>query len=95
MYSEGSEELSNWYWSYNIGNVHFVVFSTEFYYFPQYYGKLQIQTQYRWLAEDLKKANKPENRARWPWIVTIGHRPMYNEYYVNDVVSLLGWLVIF
>ena len=25
----------------------------------------------------LKEANKPENRAKWPWIITYGHRPMY------------------
>lgn len=25
----------------------------------------------------LKEANKPENREKRPWIITMGHRPMY------------------
>ncbi len=25
----------------------------------------------------MKKANEPENRARQPWIITMGHKPMY------------------
>ncbi len=24
-----------------------------------------------------KQANRPENRAQRPWIITMGHRPMY------------------
>lgn len=86
MYSQGSPEKSNYYWSYNIGNVHVIILSTEFYYYPEYYGSLQILNQYRWLKEDLKKANQPENRKAQPWIITMAHRPMYNQYYVNDVV---------
>ena len=26
---------------------------------------------------ELQEANKPENRAKRPWIITMGHRPMY------------------
>lgn len=29
-----------------------------------------------------QEANKPENRARYPWIVVMGHRPMYCA--IND-----------
>lgn len=90
MYSEGSSEKNNWFWSYNIGPIHFVFFNTEFYYFKKY-GTMQIMNQYRWLEEDLRKAN--QNRASQPWIVTVAHRPLYNQNYINNVVSTTsgGW----
>lgn len=62
--------------SFDIGMVHFIGFSTEFYYFLEYGLKLPVK-QYEWLEEDLKKANTPEARAKRPWIVVFGHRPMY------------------
>ncbi|XP_011874902.1 PREDICTED: iron/zinc purple acid phosphatase-like protein isoform X2 [Vollenhovia emeryi] len=64
-----------WY-SFNIGPVHFVAIETEAYYFMNY-GIKQMVKQYEWLEKDLREANKPEARARRPWIVTFGHRPMY------------------
>ncbi|XP_071958115.1 acid phosphatase type 7-like [Antedon mediterranea] len=58
-----------WY-SFNMGNVHFIIYSTEvfFTYGPDY-------TQYQWLQADLIKANK--NRDKQPWVIALGHRPMY------------------
>lgn len=67
---------NNHFFSINIGPVHIISFSTEFYYFIQY-GFLQMARQYEWLVQDLKEANLPENRALRPWIVTMAHRPMY------------------
>ncbi|CAD6208214.1 GSCOCG00010467001-RA-CDS [Cotesia congregata] len=64
-----------WY-SFNMGPVHFIAIETEAYYFMNY-GIKQLVKQYEWLDQDLKEANKPENRAKRPWIVTFGHRPMY------------------
>ncbi len=58
---------NNHFFSVDIGNVHLVSFSTEFYYFIQY-GLLQMPRQYDWLVNDLKKANLPENRALRPCI---------------------------
>ncbi|XP_023035328.1 acid phosphatase type 7 isoform X2 [Drosophila willistoni] len=66
----------NMFYSFDVGPVHFISFSTEFYYFTQY-GLKQIVMQYEWLERDLIEANKPENRRKRPWIITFGHRPMY------------------
>jgi acid phosphatase type 7 len=64
------------FYSMNIGPIHLVSFSSEFYYFVEY-GWTQIVEQYRWLEKDLAEANKPENRAARPWIITMCHRPLY------------------
>lgn len=69
-------EINNHFYSFDIGPAHIIAFSTEFYFFVQY-GWLQIARQYDWLQKDLEEANKPENRAKTPWIITMGHRPMY------------------
>ncbi|VDL92896.1 unnamed protein product [Schistocephalus solidus] len=63
-------------YSINVGPVHFVSFSAEFYYFTKY-GTEQIVRQFNWLEKDLLEANKPENRAKHPWIIAFSHRPMY------------------
>ncbi|XP_044523339.1 acid phosphatase type 7 [Gracilinanus agilis] len=62
-----------WY-SWDLGPAHIISFSTEVYFFL-HYGRHLIQKQFRWLERDLQKAN--ENRASRPWIITMGHRPMY------------------
>lgn len=74
MNQEG--EINNHFYSFDIGPAHVIAFSTEFYFYV-YYGWTQIARQYEWLENDLKKANLPENRAKRPWIITMGHRPMY------------------
>lgn len=66
----------NLFYSFNMGPVHFIGFSTELYYFLNY-GIKPLAKQYEWLKNDLREANKPENRKLRPWIVTFGHRPMY------------------
>lgn len=66
----------NMFYSFNMGPVHFISLSTEHYFFLQY-GVTQILRQYYWLIEDLEEATKPENRKLRPWIITMGHRPMY------------------
>lgn len=59
-----------------MGPVHFISISTEVYYFVNY-GIKPLITQYQWLENDLIYANLPENRQKRPWIVVMGHRPMY------------------
>lgn len=48
-------------YSFNMGPVHFIGFSTEVYYFMNY-GLKTLVNQYEWLERDLIEANKPENR---------------------------------
>ena len=57
---------NNHFYSINIGPVHLISFSTEFYFYFYKYGILQLSNQFTWLENDLKKANLPENRAKQP-----------------------------
>lgn len=72
---------SNLFYSFDVGPVHFIAFSTEFYFFVEY-GWKQIGNQFKWLDEDLRKANL--NRKQVPWIITMGHRPMYCSNWDSD-----------
>ncbi|CAI5450098.1 unnamed protein product [Caenorhabditis angaria] len=71
----------NLYYSFNVGPAHFLVFSTEFYFYTEY-GYHQIETQFKFLKSDLKAANL--NRKSVPWIITMGHRPMYCSDFDGD-----------
>lgn len=57
-------------WSYDIGLVHYIGISTEHDYFIG-------STQFKWIEHDLRNVD----RTITPWIILIGHRPMY----VNSV----------
>uniref|UniRef100_K1PFZ3 Iron/zinc purple acid phosphatase-like protein n=1 Tax=Magallana gigas TaxID=29159 RepID=K1PFZ3_MAGGI len=59
-----------------MGPVHVISISTEYFFFINY-GILQPIHMYEWLEKDLQEASKPENRAKQPWIIAMGHRPMY------------------
>lgn len=85
---------NNHFFSINIGPVHVISFSTEFYYYTEY-GLTQVQTQYEWLEQDLINANKPDNRAKQPWIITMGHRPMYCTNLIKDDCTNIDDRVIF
>ncbi|KAH9387759.1 Acid phosphatase type 7 [Tyrophagus putrescentiae] len=82
MIDEKTGENNNHFYSFNIGPVHVVAFSSEFYYWYSYseqpiYTVTNTRIQYEWLEADLREANKPENRKKHPWIIAAGHRPMY------------------
>uniref|UniRef100_A0A0D9V6T2 Purple acid phosphatase n=1 Tax=Leersia perrieri TaxID=77586 RepID=A0A0D9V6T2_9ORYZ len=56
-----------WY-SIEQGSVHFVVMSTE-------HEFSEKSEQYNWMVEDLPSVD----RSRTPWLIFIGHRPMYSS----------------
>jgi len=76
MPPNGVDSQPNMFYSVDIGPVHFVAICTEFLYYTGF-GWKQNALQYEWLVADLKKATRPENLARHPWIVLMGHRPAY------------------
>lgn len=87
MINQGSfnkGKQNNFYYSFNVGPVHFISFSTEFYYYVEYSGREALQLQYEWLEKDLAQASSPSERAVRPWIVVFGHRPMYCSSNDND-----------
>lgn len=57
-------------YSFNLGPVHFIGFSTEVYYFLNY-GLKTLVSQYEWLEQDLIEANKPENRQVFNFLILI------------------------
>ncbi|XP_017002314.2 acid phosphatase type 7 isoform X1 [Drosophila takahashii] len=89
----GTENL---FYSFDLGPVHFVAISTEVYYFLNY-GLKPLVFQFDWLREDLAKANLPANRAKRPWIIIYGHRPMYcsnendNDCTHSETLTRVGW----
>ncbi|KAK3589338.1 hypothetical protein CHS0354_026996 [Potamilus streckersoni] len=64
--------LTKMWYSYDIGLVHFISYSTEVYFI---YNEDYVCTQFYWLLDDLIKAN--QKRDKRPWIIAMGHRPMY------------------
>ncbi|TYZ65189.1 hypothetical protein PybrP1_000540 [[Pythium] brassicae (nom. inval.)] len=72
--SSNGEAPNNWFYSYDVGLVHFVFYSTEIY-FKKTKESGVVARQEQWLRDDLARANA--NRAQQPWIIVLGHRPMY------------------
>ncbi|XP_041353434.1 acid phosphatase type 7-like [Gigantopelta aegis] len=72
----GDEDSSNMFYSFDMGPVHFISISTEYYFFLQY-GVIQVVKQFYWLERHLKEVTSPAYRAKHPWIILFGHRPMY------------------
>ncbi|XP_011432423.3 acid phosphatase type 7 isoform X1 [Magallana gigas] len=64
--------LNKMWYSIDIGLVHFVSYSTEVFFTSD--GQY-VTEQNNWLKADLKQAN--DNRARRPWVIALGHRPLY------------------
>lgn len=76
MMDELTGQMNNMFYSFKIGPANIICFSSEFYYFSEL-GLNGIDIQYKWLERQLKEANKPINRKKYPWIITLAHRPMY------------------
>lgn len=66
-----------WWYSYDYGIVHYTVFSTE-------HNFTAGSPQYQWLEKDLKSVD----RTVTPWLVVMGHRPMYSseKYQADGIV---------
>ncbi|XP_074659811.1 acid phosphatase type 7-like [Tubulanus polymorphus] len=76
----------NMYYSFDVGPVHFIAINTEIYYYKISDLK-QIYSQHKWVENDLIEATKPQNRAVRPWIIMLGHRPMYCGNRDNDMCT--------
>lgn len=78
-----------WY-SVDIGPVHFISYSTEVFFIE---NQDYVCKQYDWLLKDLIKAN--QNRRSRPWVVAMGHRPMYcSNKNIDDCTGrILGYWV--
>jgi len=81
MPGNGIPGQENMFYSVNIGPAHIIAVSTEFLYFPEF-GWKPIAVQYDWLVKELEEATKEENLREHPWIIVVGHRPLYCS--VND-----------
>jgi hypothetical protein len=78
---------NNQYYSYDYGMVHYVSMNTEKRYDDYSIGS----TQYRWLEQDLARANN--NRAKVPWVIFGGHRPMY-DWNPTDIMTQIEPLLV-
>jgi hypothetical protein len=69
-------QASDYFYSFDLGPVHFVGFSTELWFLPVN-ATVTAKQQMEWLENDLQNANLQQNRKIRPWIVLFGHRPIY------------------
>lgn len=69
-----TSRLNNHFYSLTLGPARIIMFNSEFYFFTKF-GWDQIREQYEFLERELKKAN--EDREEHPWVIVMGHRPMY------------------
>jgi len=66
-------DSQNMWYSFDMGNAHFVAYSSEVYF--THSEKYTKEEQFEWLQNDLANANL--NRNQTPWIIAFGHRPFY------------------
>lgn len=71
----GSISTRNLYYSLNFGVVHFLYFSTETNFLPG-------SDQHNFIVEDLRSVN----RYHTPFVVVLGHRPMYTSDYESPLM---------
>ena len=76
-------ETDNMYYTLEFPNIKFICFSSEAYY---YKGQDDlIKKQELWLENVLKKTN----RTKFPWLVTMAHRPMYCSIVIPMIAQIL------
>eukprot|EP01138_Halocafeteria_seosinensis_P014323 gb/GECG01014623.1/.p1 GENE.gb/GECG01014623.1/~~gb/GECG01014623.1/.p1 ORF type:complete len:504 (+),score=48.51 gb/GECG01014623.1/:1-1512(+) len=64
----------NQWHSFDFGGIHVTMISTEVWHKRR---SANIDRQYRWIEADLHNASRPARRSKVPFIVVVGHRPMY------------------
>ena len=73
----------NFYYSFDIGLVHYIMIDTEIYKYKLYTQQslfpFTAEDQLQWLEQDLKAASAPEQRAVVPWIIMLGHKGWYMD----------------
>ena len=79
----------NMYYSWNIGPLHIITLSSEYYYFFPGQREQLVQQQYQWLENDLIRANLPQNRFKQPWIIVMGHKPFYCSNVAKDLCATI------
>jgi hypothetical protein len=75
--SGGGGGDDNLWYSFDFGNVHFTMFSTE-------HNHSAGSPQLAWIAADLDAARSAKAAGSIDWIIMLGHKPMYcstNDYY--------------
>jgi hypothetical protein len=78
--------LSDLYYSFDYGNVHWVAIDTESELDTPFVSDVQVE----WLKNDLRRAN--QNRHRRPWIIVFGHRALYCSNYDTDCTLFADYL---
>ena len=77
MVDSRSQAINNLFYSVNLGPLHVVSVTNEFYFFHGKYLQKELRRQHQWLEADLAHANQETQRRRRPWILVLSHRPMY------------------
>jgi hypothetical protein len=67
---------NNVYYSFDAGPAHFVVFSSEVYFWQLW----DVEQQFNFLKHDLEAVD----RTKTPWVITMAHRPFYCSNADND-----------
>jgi len=76
-----SKSNSSFFYSYDVGLIHYLHIDTEIFLFPNETANsplpFSIEEQYQWIEEDLQRAN--EKREETPWVVMVGHKGWYMQ----------------
>ena len=64
-----------YYWAYEHGPIKYVSMCTEVGLVPEHCDYAPGSTQYQWIEQQLASVD----RSRTPWLILVGHRPMYSS----------------
>lgn len=73
---KGGVDPASLYYSFDMGNVHIAIISTE-------HDISAGTAQWQWLQADLERVD----RQQTPWLLVMGHRPMYIDSMWNDTID--------